>query len=467
VTSYNTGTTTFITSGTASGHTFTIPAGVLTDDVVLILVMCFTTATGTITPTLTSSATTPTAIGSSPQSCSGSGIITVSSTFWIVAGASDPGATLTFGASGGTGGSYWFNVGLVSYTGASTTGVPDCQAGTALFSATAPGTTITPSATTVADGDWQVQLLGVGPPSSDNFTVPGGLTGRQAITSVTNAGLLLQIADSNASVGLGGTPIGNTTWTYGSPGSASTWATSFTVGLAPAVTGAQTAYRPVPPGRQSPMSLASPVYYPRPTPPAPSVQQPRYSPPPRPPGLMSPMTLARPPRPAQPPVTVAGVAGSVQPPPTIPPQRRRLARAYVRFTPVSTTNKPVGSVQPLATVPIRRRTLARVVAAHVYGVAYVKVPAPVQQFRTAPRRTLARAVVRGSAPFLGYVAVPAPVQQPGPAPRRRPARAYVQFTPVATVNATTPAAGAPGTIPVLQASPVSLITRRTGRVVRS
>ena len=63
--SYNTGTTSIVTnSGTAGGHTFTIPAGVLSGDVVLVLVTCFTTATGSLTVTLTSSATTPAAVGS-------------------------------------------------------------------------------------------------------------------------------------------------------------------------------------------------------------------------------------------------------------------------------------------------------------------------------------------------------------------------------------------------------------------
>ena len=230
----------------------------------------------------------------------------------------------------------------------------------------------------------------------------------------------------------------------------------------------QPAYQPPPqpPGRQSPARLARPVYFPPPEPPPVPLQQPAYSPPPRPPGLMSPAALAQPPRPSQGVVTVSP-AGSVQPWPTVPvprrrlaravvagsrpflgfvavpaplqgpylPPRRRLARAVVEFTPVTTTNKPVGVVQPWATVPIRRRVLQRAVAAHVYGSAYVKVPAPPQGPYLPPRRVPGRAVWRGSAPFLGFVAVPAPPQQPGPSPRRRPARAVVEFTPVTTANA--------------------------------
>ena len=108
--------------------------------------------------------------------------------------------------------------------------------------------------------------------------------------------------------------------------------------------------------------------------------------------------------------------------PYLPP-RRRPARAVVEFTPVTTTNKPVGVVQPWATVPIRRRVLQRAVVAHVYGSAFVKVPAPLQGPYLPPRRRPARAVVAGSRPFLGYVAVPAPLQGPYLPPRRVPARA--------------------------------------------
>jgi hypothetical protein len=120
--------------------------------------------------------------------------------------------------------------------------------------------------------------------------------------------------------------------------------------------------------------------------------------------------------------------------PYVPP-RRRLGRAVVEFTPVTTTNKPVGVVQPWATVPIRRRVLQRAVVAHAYGAGYVKVPAPPQGPYLPPRRKPGRAVWRGSAPFLGFTAVPAPPQQPGPAPRRKPTRAVVEFTPVTTANA--------------------------------
>jgi hypothetical protein len=235
VTSFNTGTTATVTnSGTASG-TFTIPAGVLSGDIIYVLVMAFTTASGALTDTLTSTATTPVLVGSQQSTGVNSGIQVTSGIWQIVATGSDAGATLTFGTSGGSGGTYWYNVGLGAWTGFSSVN-PDVNAGTEFFSASSTGTTTTPSATTGTAGDWQIQFLGVAPPNGNNFTVPGGLTGREAITSATNQGLLLQIADSNGSVGGSGTSIGNTTWTI--PANASnTWSTSFTVGITPAVSG--------------------------------------------------------------------------------------------------------------------------------------------------------------------------------------------------------------------------------------
>jgi hypothetical protein len=229
--SYNTGTTATVgSSGTPSG-TVTIPAGVLSGDTVFVFVFCFTTATGTLTNTLSSSATAPTAVRAQVNSGSLSSIQAQSALWVIKAGSSDHGATLTFGTTGGTGGSYWYNVGVVAYTGASTVTPVDVSNGAAFNASGQTGTTTTPSATTGAAGDWQIQFLGVGPPSGNTFTVPGSLTQRQAVLTATNAGLLLEIADSNASVGASGTGIGSTTWTCGSTGG-NVWSSSFTVGLA-------------------------------------------------------------------------------------------------------------------------------------------------------------------------------------------------------------------------------------------
>ena len=126
---------------------------------------------------------------------------------------------------------------------------------------------------------------------------------------------------------------------------------------------------------------------------------------------------------------------------------------------------PSGTVQPPVAVPARRRVPARAIARGLAGFPAALPPVsgwlvartrhsdavwggvtgaflapagqpPRQPPYLPPRRILARASVRGSAPFLGFVAVPAPRQQPGPAPRRHLARAYVQFKAVRTSNGT-------------------------------
>jgi len=194
----------------------------------------------------------------------------------------------------------------------------------------------------------------------------------------------------------------------------------------------------------------------------------------------------------------SGISGSRQPRATVPVPRRRLSRAVVAGSKPFTGFVKVAAPKQLPPVPRRHPARALVAGSRPFTgfvavpaprqppylpprrhparaltagskpfTGFVAVAAPVQQFRTAPRRILARALWHGSAPFTGFVTVPAPYQRPYLPARLRPARAYVRFTPVATVNATTPAAGVPGTVPVLQSAPVSLVTRRTGRVVRS
>ena len=158
---FNTGTTSTVTNSATPSNTFTIPAGVLAGDVIYVFVWSFTSATGTLTAALTSTATTPVQAGTQ-QNASGAGSQAHGAVFQIIAGASDAGATLTYSNTGGTGGSYWFNVLLVAYTGASASN-PDVNAGTSFFSASSTGTTTTPSATTLASGDWQIQFVGIAP----------------------------------------------------------------------------------------------------------------------------------------------------------------------------------------------------------------------------------------------------------------------------------------------------------------
>jgi hypothetical protein len=65
------------------------------------------------------------------------------------------------------------------------------------------------------------------------------------------------------------------------------------------------------------------------------------------------------------PANAHGPSGQIQPPDAVPvPRRRKLTRAYIQFTPVTTANAvpvitPSGTVQPRATVPARSRRPAR------------------------------------------------------------------------------------------------------------
>ena len=167
--------------------------------------MAFSTATGTITATLSSGATAPAAVGSQQATGNSYGQQVTSGLWSIAAGPGDPGATLTFGATGGTGGAYWFNVGLVAYAGALATDVSGGNNEYAQGQTTADITT--PSLTTMTADDWQVQIVAGGPPNGFDFSgAPGGLMVRESITSSvnTNAGLLMYVADSNGTVGAGG-----------------------------------------------------------------------------------------------------------------------------------------------------------------------------------------------------------------------------------------------------------------------
>lgn len=449
--SFNTGTTAVVSaSGTPSG-TVAIPAGVLAGDTILVLVWVFTTATGTLANSLTSTATAPVQVGAS-KLASGSGIQALGTVYSVAAGASDHGATLTFSTTGGTGGSYWFNTGLVAYTGA---GGVDVSSGTSFF-ASGTGTTTTPSAVTTQSGDWQVQLLGVGPPGGNTVTTPAGLTSREAIPN--NSGLTLEIADSNGSAGGSGTTVGNTTWTY-SGGTGNVWSASFTVALQPPVTSN-------PAGRAQPRA-----------------------------------TVALPRRKAARAVQAAvrgllnahGGNGQVQPKPVI--ARRAAARALVRFTPVSTVNSsapipptirlahglvtsrrpvgglwagaytpqpnasgPSGTVQPRAAVPVPRRAAARAVWRGPAAVRTTNAPPAVPpgtvQPRAAlpvPRRTAARALwQRQAGPANAHG--PAGTVQPRaaiPVPRRYPGRAVWHLeTGSANASGPTGAVQPRATVPV-------------------
>lgn len=130
-------------------------------------------------------------------------------------------------------------------------------------------------------------------------------------------------------------------------------------------------------------------------------------------------------------------SGQVQPRATVPVPRRVLARVLWRGQPgAGVASVPAPVQRPPVVAP--RRQLARAVWRGVTGQAFVSVAAPRLQPAPAPRRVLARAYVRftpvtttNPAPISGRTQPRAAL----PAPRRTLSRAYVRFTPVTTVNA--------------------------------
>lgn len=279
---FNTGVTKTIDQAASNTGTIIVPAGVKPGDDVFVFVFAFSFAgTGSAAITLTSTATAPAQLGTT-QSEIGSGIIAGAALFHFTAGASDPGATLTFTMTGGGATSWWFNVSATAYTGFA--GVdPPAIGGAGFFTGAGNGTTVTPAASTTRDGDWQLQWIGIGPPSGNNLATPGGLTLRESVGPGANAGLLLEAADSGGPAGPAGTSIGGTTWT-GSPGTGNVWSTSFTVGLAvtPAITPAPFAAPARPPvSRPSAVRGRSASSAGAPVSPSPAPFAPRRAPAPR------------------------------------------------------------------------------------------------------------------------------------------------------------------------------------------
>jgi hypothetical protein len=230
--SYNTGTTGFITNaGSNAGGTLTIPAGVLSGDYVFVYLYSFTVVGTAPTHSLTSTGTAPTLIGSQTQA-TGNNFWSTATLYYFVASATDHGKVLTFSETGGAS-DWWWDIGLVAYTGA---GGVDVHGGpTSSYSASGTtGTTTTPSATTGVSGDWQIQFVCTTAPSTNNYATPSGLTSRESIVNATNSGVILAIADSNGSVGGSGTSIGNTTWTASGGSTGMAWPTQAVVGLQPA-----------------------------------------------------------------------------------------------------------------------------------------------------------------------------------------------------------------------------------------
>lgn len=195
----------------------TLPAGIQAGDVVLIMATFQAQATS-VNPALSigSTATTPVLL-TSPVLTSD---FVTSELWWLVASGGDAGATVTVTADR----SCFAGMSAGAWSGASSSQPDVISAGTPQAGvSTWPAST----AVTVAANDWLVALAGAngGAPITAS---PAGTTSRE-----TDSFNQSSIADSNGSVGGGGTTIGGGNWTSGFGASWRGW----TVGLAEAVSG--------------------------------------------------------------------------------------------------------------------------------------------------------------------------------------------------------------------------------------
>lgn len=210
--SYSTGTTGSATNIPAStAFTFTVPAGVLTGDVMFVSLNVFSFTANTFgISTPSSGGGNWTQIGTTQQGSQGS-IGGWGSAWYRVATASDPGSTFTVSWTGTTtgGNQFWWAADLESYTGADTSGPIGnfawSIANSSVTSAAGPTTTTTRA------NSWAIQANPASVSSS------GSITGEPATNRhVVNpgAGVDNAVSDSNGSVGASGTTIGGGTWTW-------------------------------------------------------------------------------------------------------------------------------------------------------------------------------------------------------------------------------------------------------------
>jgi hypothetical protein len=227
---HNTGTT--ATRGQSAhtvAFTFTVPAGVLAGDVMIVGINTFSfPLTGPATTTPTSGGGSWTAIG--PLVAAQNGVAGTFATAWYrVATAGDPGSTFTISWSGGVGGTdgFWWTAVMDAYSGFWTAD-PIAQSITPTSGAeTAVGAS--PSGTTLRAGSWVVQLGPITPNSGGTITgVPAGMTQRQL--SNGNSGVSCASADSAGSAGAAGTAIGGGSFT--SSNAPDNWWAQWTIELA-------------------------------------------------------------------------------------------------------------------------------------------------------------------------------------------------------------------------------------------
>ncbi len=222
--SYNTGAT--ATADAAAACNVTIPAGVLTGDLMIMSLLLFTETSSAPTVAFSGAGGTwtliPVSAGTNPEQSASGAIYSYGYAYSRVATSGDPGATLTITETGSPSGTTWIGVAVASYTGAVAV---DVAAGAETYAAA--GSVTTPSRTTGAAGDWAVYLWSGGPGVGATITGPAGTTKRQNI--VDGAGIGAGAWDSNGPVGAAGTSIGGGTFS-GATGSNGWWQ-AFTIGL--------------------------------------------------------------------------------------------------------------------------------------------------------------------------------------------------------------------------------------------
>jgi hypothetical protein len=219
--SYNTGV---VSSGAQAGtsQAITIPSGVLANDVMILAVSVFdNTGAPALSVSSTGSAWTQMA-GAAPNNGNTTGYRQYSAVFYCIAGSSDPGATVTVTNANGSG--FW-ELALVSYTGASTSNPIDVRTWYGPYGQSSVGTINCPQLVTRANNEWAIYVASNA--TNTATTGPSGSTQRQ--NAVSGNGMTTAIFDSNGSVGNAGTTIGGGAFT----GGVTTWV-AWTIGLMPA-----------------------------------------------------------------------------------------------------------------------------------------------------------------------------------------------------------------------------------------
>jgi hypothetical protein len=190
---FNTGTATSNGGSTVTSWAVTIPAGVLANDVVLVVFSAFR-GTAAETIQVSSTGTAPAIIGSTQSVTFGSDDVK-SALFYFVASATDAGKVITGSFVSGDVANW--AVALAAYTGALTSGPIDVSG--AATSSGASSTITCPSEVTNVANDRDIQIVGAALGGSA-YTGGTGFTQRESVSD-PSSGSTAFIYDSNASVG--------------------------------------------------------------------------------------------------------------------------------------------------------------------------------------------------------------------------------------------------------------------------